>query len=164
MQFITAILIGAASLAAAAPLEKASTPMGKRTLDTSNCGLQMYAKVSQRASQRNFSYLKADSYPAAGTVFRATPGDKVMVSCQGKAAVWLNVDPDVGHDDEQIYYSPQILGAQISDTYTDCYGGKPGNSEDPKYAVNAIQYWGKGYNLLFQGNANCDDFKSYDDK
>lgn len=157
IKFLSAVLLGAANLAVAVPVETSPvTPLDKR-IDFSihNCGLDMYQSVGQRAVMLNLFYLKGVNLAnyglgRVGDTVIGTHGKCRMISCQGQAGVYLCVDPSSNSDN--VPYVPSDLGAQLDATYHDCYGGPPADDDT---AINAFQYWGKGYNLLVAGNADC---------
>lgn len=176
MKFFAAILLGAAGLAAAVPLtdgtgktvltadgpdngaNRTTVTVGKRTKDSSNCGLQMYQQFGQRAFMHILFWLTGrETYNDDGDevpdVIIVTPGKEKMFACEGHVGFYLNVDKtgDPKYDSIDRPFAPADLGWTMDSTFHDCYGGPPADEDTP---INAIQHWGDGWNILVRGN--CD--------
>jgi hypothetical protein len=157
-----------ASLAISAPTAEnsnlvASTTIEKRIDPHSNCGLDMYPGIGQRATRAGIRIWKGDQ------VYYDDPKPASVIGKQGWCTLsWVGGkgDKSVGFyfclnaDAQTSVYDSKYLGTQIEDTYKDCYGGGP--PDDKKGVTRAFQYWGdwsKGdkYNLLIVGNATKSD-------
>jgi hypothetical protein len=148
-----------ASLAISAPTAEnsnlvASTSIEKRFDPHSNCGLDMYQDIGQRAARKGIRIWTGEQ------TYYQDPKPDTIVGKKGWCTLsWA--DGGVGFyfclnsDAENTAYTPEYLGKQIEDTFKDCYGRGPENDDTPE---RAFQYWGdwsKGdkYNLLIVGNA-----------
>ncbi|KAF2636820.1 hypothetical protein P280DRAFT_532918 [Massarina eburnea CBS 473.64] len=161
MNFLKALFLSA-SLATALPASPVSPPttpsstLAKRISEESNCGLDMYQSIGQGATLRGLRTLqRIDGYDVRDGNFQdviwGVPGKCMMIWCGGKVGVYFCVDKT--SDGRKIPYDPVDLGRNLDRTYRDCYGGPPSSRE--KDVIRAFQYWGQGYNLLVQGNADC---------
>ncbi|OCK73005.1 hypothetical protein K432DRAFT_450819 [Lepidopterella palustris CBS 459.81] len=164
MQFLSAILLGAASLAAAAPVldaEQNTAPLlGKRLKSTSNCGLDMYPKATEARIANildDFNSVCSDgTEECKTTIFVGTPGQQgKMIACVGHTVVLLSVDPDPTGGHANIAFMAGDLASQILDVFNDCIGRSPLSNAGDKSYINGVQYWGQGYNLLVVGGGDC---------
>jgi hypothetical protein len=118
----------------------------------------MYARIGEGATKRGIAELNGDNdIDGDAGVTIGKPGKCVRIYCGGKVGFYLCVDPSP--DPRNIPYSSKDLGQQLEDTFKDCYGGYPENSDRGQWA---FQFWGPGYNLLAHGNVNdCDVPEEY---
>lgn len=153
MKFLIILLATAASLGATAPLTDSgmvnSLTLDKRIKDSSNCGLDMWQSVGQGAVRRNIRWLQGKDTDSPEIIV-AQPGVEKIISCFGQVGFYLNVDPIPSPF--PIAFSAKDLGNIMLDTFSDCYGAPPVNSDD---AIRAFQIWGAGYNILARGNTDC---------
>lgn len=171
MKFVSAILLGAATLATAAPIQDSeannsptTAPLNKRFKPEHNCGLDMYTKVTEaRVANIIGDFTNDDCTTSVSgfcktTTLTALPGQQgKVVNCVGHTGVFLSVDPPKDKDDDlyNIPFTAGDIGKQIAETYSDCFGRDPNhNAGDGRYD-QAFQFWGHGYNLLVAGNVDC---------
>lgn len=163
MQFLSAILLGAASLAVAAPLtdaEQNTAQLNKRISDSSNCGLDMYQTATEARVANiidDFTSTCHDgSQECKTTTFTAAAGQQgKVIACIGNTGVFLSVDKDPAGTHFNVPFSAGDLGTQLLNTYSDCYGAPPSSKAGDRGFIRAFQYWGQGYNLLVTGNVDC---------
>jgi hypothetical protein len=171
MQFLITIIlstVGIAPFTTGAPaaegnIYKSHSKIEKRHLETSNCGLDNYPKIGQRATLAGFNIwqnIDIDSYNEPNPdVIVGKLGWCTLSWCGGEGDMSVGFylclnEPGPKDNCIQTTYSPKVLGKQLADLYTDCYGSSPA---DEKRHAPAAQYWGEGYNLLMAGNATCSD-------
>jgi len=164
MQFLSAILLGAASLAAAAPVSDAeqntAAILDKRIKDTSNCGLDMYQTATEARVANIIDDFTSECHDGTDecktTTFVGKPGEQgKMIACIGHTGVFLSLDNDPTGSHFNVPFNAGDLGEQIKDTYYDCYGKDPNSGAGDKSYIRAFQYWGQSYNLLIAGNEDC---------
>ncbi|KAI9656644.1 MAG: hypothetical protein M1831_004554 [Alyxoria varia] len=152
MQFFTAVVLGAAGLAAAVPTSSGqSKPLEKRIADSSNCGLDMYWSPTQGPIHDAISYLHGDSDNEPPNPFYVNAGECGLISCSYGTGIKVCADKDLSP--ARYPFDPALIGDYVKDTYTDCYDSSP--SSGSGNTIRAYQRWAEGFNVLVEGGHDC---------